>query len=90
MELSRPLWRFGCRSAGRVQSAAVRLIVEREVAITGFTPQTNHTIDAVYAGPLTATLHTRRAERLVGELAPSAVADRDSKGQVAHEEVPAR
>jgi DNA topoisomerase-1 len=51
-ELSPVLWkkvRTGL-SAGRVQSVAVRLIVEREREIRGFEPQSNFKITAVFKG----------------------------------------
>lgn len=50
-ELSPVLWRKvkGGLSAGRVQSVAVRLIVEREREITGFTPQASYRIDAEFS-----------------------------------------
>ena len=39
--LSPVLWRQlpGCRSAGRVQSVALRLVADREEEIAAFTPQ---------------------------------------------------
>ena len=50
-ELSPVLWRKvkGGLSAGRVQSVAVRLIVEREREITDFTPQASYRIDAEFS-----------------------------------------
>src|SRR5690625_1886528 len=49
-ELSPVLWRKvkGGLSAGRVQSVAVRLIVERERAIEGFTPVGSYRVDAEF------------------------------------------
>jgi len=49
-ELSPVLWRKvkGGLSAGRVQSVAVRLIVEREIAITSFLPVASYKIDAEF------------------------------------------
>ena len=49
-ELSPVLWRKvkGGLSAGRVQSVSVRLIVERERDILGFTPQASYRIDAEF------------------------------------------
>ena len=46
--LSALLWRKlpGSRSAGRVQSVALRLICEREAEIEAFTPQEYWTVDA--------------------------------------------
>jgi DNA topoisomerase-1 len=50
-ELSPVLWRKvkGGLSAGRVQSVAVRLIVEREREIENFTPTASYRIDAEFA-----------------------------------------
>ncbi len=50
-ELSPVLWRKvkGGLSAGRVQSVAVRLIVEREREITDFTAQASYRIDAEFS-----------------------------------------
>lgn len=50
-ELSPVLWRKvkGGLSAGRVQSVSVRLIVEREREIQGFTPQASYRIDAEFS-----------------------------------------
>ena len=50
-ELSPVLWRKvkGGLSAGRVQSVSVRLIVERERDITGFTPKASYKIDAEFS-----------------------------------------
>jgi DNA topoisomerase-1 len=75
MELSRPLWRFGCKSAGRVQSAAVRLIVDRENAIRAFRSQTYATITATFAGPIVASLHTSSPVPLPGEFIKNGDAD---------------
>lgn len=49
-ELSPVLWRKvkGGLSAGRVQSVAVRLIVEREREIENFTPQASYRVDAEF------------------------------------------
>jgi DNA topoisomerase-1 len=60
----------GRYSAGRVQSACLRLVVEREREIAAFTPETYWTIDVrlgAESGAFTARLHTvkgRPAERL--------------------------
>ena len=50
--LSPVLWRKlpGCRSAGRVQSVALRLICEREVGIEAFVPRRYWTVEAEAAG----------------------------------------
>ncbi|MCF6214132.1 MAG: type I DNA topoisomerase [Flavobacteriaceae bacterium] len=49
-ELSPVLWRKvkGGLSAGRVQSVAVRLIVERETEIENFTPKASYRVDAEF------------------------------------------
>ena len=51
--LSPVLWRKlpGARSAGRVQSVALRLICEREIEIEGFKPQEYWTVEAVFSTP---------------------------------------
>ena len=51
--LSPVLWRKlpGARSAGRVQSVALRLICERELEIEAFKPQEFWTIDAEFIAP---------------------------------------
>ncbi len=54
MELSRRLWRFGCKSAGRVQSCALRIVVSREQAIRDFTPSNFWTVEATYRNGVTA------------------------------------
>ena len=50
-ELSPVLWRKvkGGLSAGRVQSVSVRLIVEKERDIDGFTPVASYRIDAQFS-----------------------------------------
>ncbi len=50
-ELSPVLWRKvkGGLSAGRVQSVSVRLIVEKEREIEGFTPVASYRIDAEFS-----------------------------------------
>ncbi len=70
--LSPVLWRKlpGARSAGRVQSVALRLIVEREQEIEAFRPQEYWTVDAdlrTEAGGFTARLthlHGKKLEKL--------------------------
>ena len=51
--LSPLLWRKlpGCRSAGRVQSVALRLLCDREAEIEAFAPRTFWTVEAEMAGP---------------------------------------
>jgi DNA topoisomerase-1 len=62
--LSPVLWRKlpGARSAGRVQSVCLRLIVEREMEIEAFRPREYWTVTATLATPRGATY----AARLVG------------------------
>jgi len=68
--LSPVLWRKlpGARSAGRVQSVALRLICERETEIEGFDPQEFWTIesdiDTKRGSPFTAKLVSLDGERL--------------------------
>ncbi|MFA7286375.1 MAG: type I DNA topoisomerase [Patescibacteria group bacterium] len=68
-ELSPFLWRKIYRglSAGRVQSVAVRMVVEREREIRAFNAEEYWTIEAdftVPTGTITAALFTRNGERL--------------------------
>ena len=63
-ELSPVLWRKIQRglSAGRVQSVALRLIVDREREITAFTPEATYRVEGVFAagsGKLKGVLDTR-------------------------------
>jgi len=67
--LSPVLWRKlpGSRSAGRVQSVALRLVVDREIEIERFQTQEYWTVDAeVSAGsdPFLAKLHKHQGKRL--------------------------
>jgi DNA topoisomerase-1 len=55
-ELSPRLWPFGCKSAGRVQSAALRILVDRERAIRAFVPADFWTVTASYGEGFQATL----------------------------------
>ncbi len=57
--LSPVLWRKlpGSRSAGRVQSVALRLICEREAEIEAFKPREYWTIEADFTGPDGTVLH---------------------------------
>ena len=55
LEVSRRLWRFGCKSAGRVQSAALRILVDRENAIRAFKPTDFWNVVADY-GDFTASV----------------------------------
>ncbi|NLF78960.1 MAG: DNA topoisomerase I, partial [Chloroflexi bacterium] len=55
----------GRYSAGRVQSACLRLVVEREQQIAAFTPETYWTLDALLAsdsGEFPARLHTVKGQ----------------------------
>lgn len=60
-ELSPVLWRKvkGGLSAGRVQSVAVRLIVEREREIQSFTPEASFSISAEFTGKSGKTFKAR-------------------------------
>jgi len=67
-------------SAGRVQTVAVRVIVEREREITAFNPEEYWTVDAKFAGakppPFKAKLHkiaSKKADRVSAEEARIAV-----------------
>ncbi len=67
--LSPVLWRKlpGAKSAGRVQSVALRLITEREMEIEAFTPQEFWTVDAEVdagTGPFQARLTTLDGKKL--------------------------
>ena len=65
--LSPVLWRKlpGSRSAGRVQSVALRLICERESEIEDFRPREFWTIDGIFAAP-DGTRLTARLTHLAG------------------------
>jgi DNA topoisomerase-1 len=56
MEVSRRLWRFGCKSAGRVQSAALRIVVDREAAIEAFRSTDFWTVHASYKEGFSAAI----------------------------------
>lgn len=58
LECSRRLWRFGAKSAGRVQSAALRIVVDREAAIRDFKVADFWTVQASYAGGFVAKVAT--------------------------------
>ncbi|UWQ18823.1 type I DNA topoisomerase [Jannaschia sp. M317] len=90
--LSPVLWRKlpGSKSAGRVQSVCLRLIVEREMEIEAFDPQEYWTVRAVLETPRGQTFEARlvslagdKVERFTfkdatsAELAVQAVASRD-------------
>src|SRR6202521_2321551 len=61
------LWRKlpGARSAGRVQSVALRLVCEREIEIESFKPQEYWTVEADFAAP--AGNFTARLSHLDGK-----------------------
>jgi DNA topoisomerase-1 len=65
----------GRLSAGRVQSAALRLVVDREREIEGFCPREYWTIDADFLQPEKPPLFRARLQRIDGE--PPQLADRD-------------
>lgn len=67
-------------SAGRVQSVAVRIVVEREREITAFNPEEYWTVEAEFLGPKPPQFKARlsrvgeeKAERTTPEIAKSAV-----------------
>jgi DNA topoisomerase-1 len=66
----------GRLSAGRVQSAALRLIVDREREIEGFTPREYWTIDVEFLQPEKPPAFRARLQRIDGE--PPQLADRAS------------
>ncbi|PRY25087.1 DNA topoisomerase I [Aliiruegeria haliotis] len=90
--LSPVLWRKlpGSRSAGRVQSVCLRLIVEREMEIEAFKPQEYWTVKALLATPRGQTYEARLtvlagkkldkfdiANETAAELAVQAITSRD-------------
>ncbi|MFO0745383.1 MAG: type I DNA topoisomerase [Myxococcota bacterium] len=67
-------------SAGRVQTVAVRLIVERERAIAAFKPEEYWTVEAMFEGTTPPPFHARlsrigdeKAERVPADVASKAV-----------------
>ena len=70
-ELSPVLWKKikPALSAGRVQSVAVRLIVDRETEIKNFNTEQYFRIDGKFATPEGATLQTTLSRRLATEQA---------------------
>jgi DNA topoisomerase-1 len=80
-ELSPLLWRKVQRglSAGRVQSVALRLVVERDREIDAFTPREFWSIEAALGaqnGSFTAALHARDGEKGKIEIGDEATAQR--------------
>ena len=59
--VSRKLWRFGAKSAGRVQSAALRIVVDREYEIRAFESQDFWTVSADYVEGFRASVATFEA-----------------------------
>ncbi len=70
-EISPILWKKVRRglSAGRVQSVAVRLVVEREAEIKAFVPEEYWTVEAHGRGADPAAVHGARSTKLDGEKA---------------------
>ena len=70
-ELSPVLWKKikPALSAGRVQSVAVRLIVEREEEIKNFRSEEYFRVTAIFTTPSGATLRTELSKRLTDEKA---------------------
>lgn len=62
MEISRRLWRFRAKSAGRVQSCVLRLLVEREHAIRNFVAAPFWTVAADYAEEFSADVFEEQAD----------------------------
>lgn len=58
LECSRRFWRFGAKSAGRVQSAALRIVVDREAAVRDFKVADFWTVQASYVGGFVARVAT--------------------------------
>jgi DNA topoisomerase-1 len=78
--LSPVLWRKlqGSRSAGRVQSVALRLICEREAEIEAFRPREYWTIEGLFATPAGATFTaglTRLDDKKLGKFDLASEAD---------------
>ena len=63
-EISPVLWRkiSGARSAGRVQSPVVRLVVEREREISAHTPTSSHKVKATLTNSIGESLEARLSE----------------------------
>ncbi len=63
-EISPVLWRkiSGARSAGRVQSPVVRLVVEREREISAHTPTRSHKVKATLTNSIGESLEARLSE----------------------------
>ena len=86
--LSRVLWRKlpGGRSAGRVQSVALRLVCAREAGIEVFAPQEYWTVDAEVAGS-TGSPFTARLSRLDGVMLDKLTLDGKAAAQRAAQRI---
>ncbi len=75
--LSPVLWRKlpGARSAGRVQSVALRLVCDREAEIEAFRAREYWTVDADFATAAGAAFRARLTHLDGNKLAPHAIAD---------------
>ena len=78
--LSPVLWRKlpGSRSAGRVQSVALRLICRREAEIEAFTPREHWTVDAAFRTPAGAAFTARLTQLDGNKLGKFDLPDRDA------------
>jgi len=67
MNISRLLWPFGCKSAGRLQSCALRILVDRERMIQAFVPRKFWTVIADYREGFSASPVVSELDEETGE-----------------------
>jgi DNA topoisomerase-1 len=86
-ELSPFLWKKVAKglSAGRVQSVAIRLIIEREREIQAFKAQEYWTVSANFQGEGTSTAYTANLFRLDGKTFDKLSIDADSAAKIKEE-----